>query len=181
MKKYWIIGLLSLLACKKEQPRTNTESVQRVDSAVAADAGLTAPADSSQIKDSVINNAPATKEVLRTGVMRDVTNKMITREADAEQLPFSIGEEFTEDGQKFILKIKNVAPGRISAKLTPADAGQNIRIEEIRLPDGTQDGLSGLEISRNVAKQGEVSLVIGSSNRESGTQKGQFSVYVEAN
>jgi hypothetical protein len=40
-----------------------------------------------KMKDSVINNAPKTKEVLKTGVMRTVKDGKITRTVDAEQFP----------------------------------------------------------------------------------------------
>jgi len=177
MKKSLIFIPLILFSCKKESAVTESltqDSVQIITQEVEK-----TTVDSAQIKDSIINNAPAIKEVLRTGVMRNIEGKTITREADAEQMPFTIGEEFTQDNEEFILKIKNVKAGKISAKISPAENSQNIRFNQIKLPDGSYDGPFGHEISHEIKKDGEVWLIIGKSNMASGETKGKFSVSVE--
>lgn len=177
MKKSLILIPLILFSCKKESAVTET---LHKDSAKISDKTVVEnPIDSAQIKDSIINNAPATKEVLRTGVMRNIDGKTITREADAEQMPFTIGEEFTQDNEEFILKIKNVKAGKISAKISPAENSQNIRFNQIKLPDSSYDGPFGREVSYDIKKDGEVWLIIGKSNMASGETKGKFSVSVE--
>lgn len=167
------------VSCNKQNESVR-ESTRSTDSVTMQEqTQVQTTADSAAIKDSIINNAPATKEVLRTGVMRDVTANTITREADAEQLPFSIGEEFTEQGQRFVLKIKNLKPGQITATVTPADESQNIRIEQIQLPDGSMDGPFSSKMTKKLPEGGEVSLIIG-SDMASETGKGRFTVHVEA-
>ncbi len=177
MKKLLILIALIVISCKKES--AVTENVQE-DSLTKIEVPVEPKLDSAAIKDSMINNSPKTKEVLRTGVMREVEGNKIIRIADAEQLPFNIGEEFTEDGQEFILKIKNFAKDNVSASVKPKNDQQNIRINQIKLPNGAFDGPFGREISNyEVPDKGEVWLLIGRSNMASGESKGSFSVSVE--
>lgn len=184
MKKLWLIIPLVLFACKKEPSVTETK---RVDSSVteALPTPLPQKIDSVEVltqekKDSIINNAPATKEVLRTGIMRNEEGNKISRTADAEQLPFSLGEEFTKDGQQFVLKLENVAAGELSASVKPKNNSQNIRINQIILPDGTLDGPFGRELSHyKIPSSGTVTLIIGRSNMASGESKGAFTVSIE--
>lgn len=180
MKKTLLILPLIAMSCsKKNEPVAETAS-QAVISTTQSTSPAKTVADSAVIKDSIINNAPATKEVLRTGVMREITEKTITREADAEQLPFSLGEEFTAEGQKLVLNIQNIQPGTFKAALNPADKKQNVRIEQIKLPDGSTDGPFGSELTQQISKAGTVSLRIGASNMASGPSTGRFTVQVEA-
>lgn len=177
MKKVLLIIPLVLFSCKKETAITETNSV---DSIKPTDNVAMQPTiDSASIKDSIVNNAPTTKEVLRTGVMRDVEGQRITRVADGEQLPFRIGEEFTEEGQEFVLKIENFNADKISVSLKPANASQNIRINQIKFPDGTMDGPFGKEITKAVNSKGDIEVVIGKSNMASGNTKGKFTVNIE--
>jgi len=127
----------------------------------------------------VINNAPKTKEVLKTGVMRDVKEGKITRTVDAEQLPVTLGEEFTEDGQECTLKITGFSKPNIKAKISTNQKDFNIRFNQIRLPNGDYDGPFGREITYDVKEKGEVWLIIGKSNMASGNTKGSFTVSIE--
>lgn len=177
MKKL-IILLPLIVACNKQE--TVNEVNQNQDStSLITESTEKASVDSAGIKDSIVNNAPATKEVLRTGVMRDMVGKQIIRNADASQLPFSIGEEFTEDGQEFVLKLDNFSGKHLKAVLKPSDPDMNIRFNQIKLPDGSYDGPFEKEISIDVKEQGEVWLIIGRSNMASGDGKGHFSVKIE--
>ena len=112
----------------------------------------------------------------RQGMMREVDGNKIIRTADAQQIPFSIGEEFTEEDQQFILKIKNFKGRNITGEITPEKPDMNIRFNQIKLPNGSFDGPFGKQISYAVKGGGELWLIIGKSNMASGDVKGNFSV-----
>ena len=179
MKKLLLLISILLLSCKKETAVTETleknDSLETVSQPVPEVAKNTAAE-----RDSIINNAPATKEVLREGVMRDVEGNRIIRFADAEALPFRLGEVFTDDNQELVLKIQNFAKEKITVLVKPQTEQQNIRINQIKLPNGTMDGPFGRELyNYEVPEKGEVWLFVGKSNMASGDSKGSFSVSVE--
>ncbi len=181
MKKYFLLIPLVLFSCKKESAVTESSEandsavvIENVDSAVVENA----KEDFLQIKDSIINNAPATKKVLRDGVMREETKKEIIRQADVSMLPFNVGEEFKEDNQQFILKISDYDKPNIVAEIS-ADKGMNIRFNQVKFADGTYDGPFGQTLSIPNKGKGEIWLIIGKSNMASGESKGRFSVKVE--
>lgn len=178
MKKILLLLPLMILSCKKETKASKT-AVQ--DSASTETALETEPkkTDSVKFKDSIVNNAPATKEVLRTGVMREVQNNKIIREADAEQLPFNLGEEFKEEGQQLVLKLKNVHSGTLKISLKPKNADMNIRISQVKNTDGSLVGPFGREAEVISNKNGEVWLTISRSAMASGNSVGSFSVSLE--
>jgi len=115
----------------------------------------------------------------RQGMLRKVEGNKIIRTSDAQQIPFNIGEEFTEDDQQFIVKIKNFRQKTISGEVTPENAEMNIRFNQIKLPDGTFDGPFGRQISYTAKNDGELWLIIGKSNMASGETKGKFSVSIK--
>lgn len=91
MKKSLLLIPLIIISCKKE---VNVSETLNRDSAVVTEMPDSATkTDSAQLRkqDSIINNAPATKEVLRKGVMRSEKEGQIIRTADATQLPFYPG------------------------------------------------------------------------------------------
>jgi hypothetical protein len=179
MKKSLLLIPLMMVSCKKDQAVSETS---KMDSAVVTEYSVPSEQkDSSalRMKDSVINNAPKTKEVLRTGVMREVKDGQIIRTVDAEHFPLTLGEEFTKDGQEFILKITNFSKPNIQAKISTKEKDFNIRFNQIKLPNGDYDGPFGREITYDVKGKGEVWLIIGKSNMASGNTKGSFSVSVE--
>jgi len=136
--------------------------------------------DSAAIRDSIIQNSAAGKKVMNEGIMRDDEGNQIIRVADAAQLPFSLGDEFTAENQTFILKIKNYKNPKISAAVKPKNKEMNIRINQIKLPNGDYDGPFGRELKDyEVPEKGEVWLIIGKSNMASGEAKGDFTVSVE--
>lgn len=180
MKKSVLLFLpLFIIACKKESPVT--ENVSNDSVSLIKTTGDSSKSDSAEIrqKDSVINNAPVTKEVLKTGVMREEKDRVIIRIADGEHLPFTIGEEFTEKHDKLILKIENYTKPEIKASINTKEKDFNIRFNQIQLPDGTMDGPFMREISHKVPKKGEVWLIIGKNNMADGKTTGDFSVTVE--
>ncbi|UFK98814.1 hypothetical protein [Kaistella faecalis] len=114
----------------------------------------------------------------RQGMMREVEGNKIIRTADAQQIPFSIGEEFTKEDQQFILKIKNFKGQNITGEITPEKPEMNIRFNQIKLPDGSFDGPFGRQINYAIKGGGELWLIIGQSNMASGDVKGNFSVEI---
>ena len=179
MKKTLLLIPLFIISCKKESSVSETING---DSMMVAER----PASQSQVdsaalkkKDSIVNNAPATKEVLRQGVMRSEKEGQIIRTADASQLPFTLGEEFTKDNQELVLKITNYDQPALKAKITTNEKDFNIRFNQIKLPNGEYDGPFGRDISYEIPTKGEVWLIIGKSNMASGNTKGGFSVSVE--
>lgn len=179
MKKTLLLIPLLIISCKKES--SVSETVKNDSMMVAEQPAPESQADSAALKkkDSIVNNAPATKEVLRQGVMRSEKEGQIIRTADASQLPFTLGEEFTKDNQELVLKITNYDHPTLKAKITTNEKDFNIRFNQIKLPNGEYDGPFGRDISYEIPTKGEVWLIIGKSNMASGETKGGFSVSVE--
>lgn len=183
MKKYILLSAFALLACKKEsavetvsEAKDSVLVVENQDSVVANINHN--QEDSLKIKDSIINNAPHTKKVLREGVMREETKKEIIRKADVSMLPFNVGEEFKEENQQFILKISDYDKPEIVAEIK-SDKGMNIRFNQVKFADGSVDGPFGRTLNIKNKGKGEIWLIIGKSNMASGEAKGHFSVKVE--
>lgn len=178
MKKILFLIPLILFSCKKEA--SISETVSNEDSVQTMDEISQNKIDSLAIKDSIINNSPAVKKVLKEGIMRKDGEKQIVREADASQLPFNIGDEFTSENQELILKIKNFENDEISVNLVPKDKSMNIRINQITLPNGNSDGPFGKNLlNYKIKNKGEIILKIGKSNMASGETKGNFTVSLE--
>ncbi|UOU98785.1 hypothetical protein MUU74_02275 [Chryseobacterium daecheongense] len=179
MKKTLLLIPLFIISCKKE---SSVSEIVNSDSMIVAEQPASQPqVDSAALKkkDSIVNNAPVTKEVLRQGVMRSEKEGQIIRTADASQLPFTLGEEFTKDNQELVLKITNYDQPTLKAKITTNEKDFNIRFNQIKLPNGEYDGPFGRDISYEIPTKGEVWLIIGKSNMASGNTKGGFSVSVE--
>ncbi|PIF43147.1 hypothetical protein CLU96_0051 [Chryseobacterium sp. 52] len=179
MRKSLLLIPLIIISCKKEPNVTETPNK---DSAVVTEMpDSAAKADSSVLrkKDSIINNSPVTKEVLRKGVMRNEKEGQIIRTADASQLPFTLGEEFTKDGQELVLKLTHYDKPSIKAKISTNEKDFNIRFNQIKLPNGDYDGPFSREITYETKGTGEVWLIIGKSNMASGNTKGSFNISVE--
>lgn len=179
MKKSLLLIPLIIISCKKDPAVTD---VPQKDSTIVTempDSVYKADSVALKKKDSIINNAPATKEVLRKGVMRNEKEGQIIRTADASQLPFTLGEEFKNDDQELILKLINVSQPNIKAKISTKEKDFNIRFNQIKLPNGSYDGPFGREITYEIPERGEVWLIIGKSNMASGNSKGHFTVSIE--
>ncbi|WP_312994815.1 hypothetical protein [Chryseobacterium flavum] len=179
MKKSLLLIPLIIISCKKD-PKIS-ETVGRDSTIVTEMPDSVTKTDSAALRkrDSIINNAPATKEVLRKGVMRNEKDGQIIRTADASQLPFTLGEQFTEDNQELVLKLINYNQPEIKAKISTKEKDFNIRFNQIKLPNGDYDGPFGREITYETSGKGEVWLIIGKSNMASGNTKGNFTVSVE--
>jgi hypothetical protein len=179
MKKSLLLIPLIIISCKKDPSVLETQNKDSM--TVSEQPASTERPDSAALrkKDSIINNAPKTKEVLKKGVMRNVKDGQIIRTVDAEQFPLTLGEEFTKDGQEFILKITDFDKPILKAKISTKEKDFNIRFNQIKLPNGDYDGPFGREITYDVKGKGEVWLMIGKSNMASGNTKGSFTVSVE--
>ena len=165
MKKLLLLAPIILWSCNK------SDSVKESTSIVDILQQRPVERDSAT---EVINEVP----MGRQGMMREVEGNKIIRTADAQQIPFNIGEEFTEEDQQFIVKIKNFKQKTISGEVTPENAEMNIRFNQIKLPDGSFDGPFGRQINYAVKGGGELWLIIGKSNMASGDVKGNFSVNI---
>lgn len=179
MKKSLLLIPLIIISCKKDPAVTD---ISQKDSTIVTempDSVYKADSVALRKKDSIINNAPATREVLRKGVMRNVKEGQIVRTADASQLPFTLGEEFKNDDQELILKLTNFEQSHIKAKISTKEKDFNIRFNQIKLPNGDYDGPFGREITYDIPEKGEVWLMIGKSNMASGNTKGHFTVSIE--
>lgn len=179
MKKSLLLIPLIIISCKKEPNITETPNKDSVVVTEMPDSAVKTDSAAIRKQDSIINNAPATKEVLRKGVMRSEKEGQIVRTADASQLPFTLGEEFTKDGQELVLKLTHYDKPTIKAKISTNQKDFNIRFNQIRLPNGDYDGPFGREITYEIKGNGEVWLIIGKSNMASGNTKGSFNVSVE--
>lgn len=174
-----VMGLLTAASCKKE--KTHTVENEKDSVIVSEQEAAENLPDSAVLltKDSMINNAPKTKKVLETGVMREEQDRVIIRVADGQRLPFTIGEKFTENHDKLILKISDFTQSEITATIKVKDTKQNIRFNQIKFPDGSFDGPFGKKLTHTVKENGEVWLIIGKNNMAEGTANGDFSVTVE--
>ncbi len=177
MKKLLFLIPLIILSCKKEAAINERASAE---DSVKSETEIKRKIDSAAIIDSIITNSPHGKKVLKEGVMRDDKGNEIVRETHASVLPFNIGDEFTKENQALILKIKDFENSKISASVNPKNKEMNIRINQIKLPNGEYDGPFGKEIKNySIHEKGEVWLIIGKSNMASGETKGSFTVSVE--
>lgn len=68
--------------------------------------GISQNANTTTTKTEIMENNSSQPSQGRRGAMRTVEGNKIIRTVDASQLPFTIGEEFTDENQQFILVIK---------------------------------------------------------------------------
>lgn len=165
MKPIVLITVLTavLFSCNKAPNRPIDENKQNPLST------LIPSQDSSKVKNE--NSA----ERIRT-----IEADTITVETDASEFPLKIDDRFTNENQFFVLKIKNVEAGKISVIVQPKNDKMNIRINQIKLPNGEFDGPFGRDMKEYpIPEKGEVWLRIGKSNMASGAAAGNFSLQVE--
>lgn len=173
MKKLIFLLPLLLMACKKDAPINN--NVENKDSVAVSN---TPPAEvSADEKDSIIAHSKAVEKVLDEGINRDVIEGEIVRTADASMLPFTIGDQFTNDGQKFTLKLKNVSKSNLNISVK-TKAPMNIRINQIKYPDGSFDGPYGQTLNLKTPQKGEYWIILGKNLMADGNAKGHFSIKV---
>ena len=171
MKILMLIPII-LFSCNKQESVTEIQSKSDTLSQQIS-------IENSSMKDSVDTRIETVQQNGRQGMMREVEGNKIIRIADASQIPFSIGEEFTEENQQFILKIRNFERENISGEISPEKAGMNIRFNQIKLPGGETEGPFGRALVFKTKEKGEIWLIIGKSNMASGETKGKFSVNIQ--
>lgn len=177
MKKVILLIPFLLMACKKEAPENinpeNRDSILAVDQTSAP-----LPKDSLAIQDSLIANSAVVEKVLDEGVNRSLDKDEIVRTADGSMLPFSIGDQFTSDNQKFVLKITNVKKPKLKISLD-TKTPMNIRINQIKKPDGTFDGPFGRTLNLVTKQAGEYWIIIGKNQMADGSRVGHFTIKVD--
>lgn len=114
----------------------------------------------------------------RKGAFRTVEGNKIIRTVDASQLPFTIGEEITNENQQFVLVIRNVNKSNLSVEVYTNDNGRNIRINQIVKPDNSTDGPFTNKMNYKTSKKGTYKIVIGKNLMAQGKLSGNFSVLV---
>ena len=177
MKKLWLFIPLIVISCSKDAKIGTADSN---DSISILGEPIIPEFDSLVYKDSLIQNAPITKKVNSEGVMREDKGEQIVRVVDASALPFTIGEKFDEGHRELVIKIQDFKGDKISALITPSDREMNVRLNELHLSNGKQDGPFGKElINYPVKNASDVVLIIGKDNMASGKDLGSFKVYVD--
>lgn len=172
-----LIGI-SVYSCTKEKESVTAREGDSL-TIVSDSSESTQNFDSGKLPDSVIDSSAKVQEVLKNGVMRSEEDGEIIRTVDASAIPFTIGDEFKDTKSHMILKIKNFELARVQASVNPEDSLMNIRINQIKFPDGTLDGPFGRSLDLNNKGNGELWLVIGKSNMSSGNPVGKFTISVE--
>ena len=174
MKKLLFILPFLIFSCKKD---AQIENQANLDSMMVK-APVENEVDSAAIKDSMIANSTAVEKVLDEGVNRELDENEIIRTADGSMLPFTIGDEFKNEDQKFILKLKNVDQNQVKISLD-SKKQMNIRVNQIRMPDGSFDGPFGKTVAFKSVQKGEYWIILGKSQMEGSSQKGHFVLKVE--
>ena len=141
--------------------------------------GISQNTNTTTTKTGIMENNSSQSSQGRKGAMRTVEGNKIIRTVDASQLPFTIGEEFTDENQQFILVIKNFNKPTLSAKINTVEKGRNLRINQIILPDGSADGPFSREMKYAKKQSGTYKIVFGKNLMVEGKLKGNISVTVE--
>lgn len=141
--------------------------------------GISQNANTTTTKTEIMENNSSQPSQGRRGAIRTVEGNKIIRTVDASQLPFTIGEEFTDENQQFILVIKNFNKPTLSAKINTVEKGRNLRINQIILPDGSADGPFSREMKYAKKQSGTYKIVFGKNLMVEGKLKGNISVTVE--
>ena len=174
MKKLLFILPFLIFSCKKD---AQIENQANLDSMMVK-APVENEVDSAAIKDSMIANSAAVEKVLDEGVNRKLNENEIIRTADGSMLPFKIGDEFKNEDQKFILKITNVDQDQLKISID-GKKQMNIRVNQIKNPDGSFDGPFAKSVDYKTSKKGEYWIILGKSQMEGSSQKGHFVLKVE--
>jgi hypothetical protein len=173
MKKLLFIIPMVLLSCKKEVSSTE---IKTIDSTVSKE-------KPENKEDSVITKEdakiPDTVVAVDNMITAEEKGRVLVKTIEGNRFPMVIQEEFTKDHDKLILKISNYSKPQLKAKIITKQNDFNIRINQIKLPDGSMDGPFGREITYDISEKGEVWLIIGKNNMADGKITGTFSVNIE--
>lgn len=133
-----------------------------------------------EMKTEVKNGIPSTEIVQpRRGAFRTIDGNRIIRTVDASQLPFTIGEEFTNENQEFVLVINNFKKPSVSAVISVNDKGRNLRINQIILPNNLTDGPFSNRMDYKTSRKGTYKIVVGKNLMKEGKLSGGFIISVK--
>jgi hypothetical protein len=174
MKKLLFIIPVLLFSCKKEVKSTEIKTYDSVSVKEKSEN----KADST-VKKEDAKSADTISEANNTITAEEKKGRVIMKTVEGNNFPIQIQEEFTKDYDKLILKISNYSKPQLKAKISTKQNDFNIRINQIKLPDGKMDGPFGREITYDIPEKGEVWLIIGKNNMADGAITGAFSVKIE--
>lgn len=169
----FILALITVSCTKKESLESNNQVISDSTPTILSN-------DSSPATNPHAGVVPvdSTKSSNYKG-FRTVEEGKIIKTINGDMMPLTLTDEFTEDNQQYILKIKNFTNQNISGTITPENPGMNIRFIQVRLPNGKYDGPFGREMIYKSRENGEIWLLIGKSNMASGESTGRFSVSIK--
>lgn len=163
---------LLLMSCSKEQHTVTTPAHDSVQGAAHAPDSVTEKADTPVILPSEPGNS-------ETKPFRYAAGDSIVQTINSAMIPLQLKEEFTNESQKYIIKIKNFDRQNISGEIQPEAPEMNIRFNQIRLPNGDLDGPFGRGMIFKIRETGDLWLIIGRSNMASGKTTGRFTVSIK--
>ena len=177
MKKLLFLTPFFFLNCNKKE--TVSKSTGDKDSTIIIKNSSSEKTTDSAKNGVVSINRTDKKTNTISKTFRVVEGDRISKTISAEMLPLTISEEFTNDRQKFILKIKNFKGHKIEGIITPENKNMNIRFNQIKRPNGDYDGPFGREISEKITGNGEIWLIVGKSLMVSANSKGKFTINIK--
>lgn len=166
MRFFTALALVFLFSCAKEQ-QTVTDT-QHTDSLQAMpEKDSLQPADSGVV-------LPPVPQYSVAKPFRYTDGDSIVQIINSDMIPLSLTDEFTREGQLYVIKIKNFDRQNISGEIHPAQEDMNLRFNQVRLPDGSFDGPFGRKLQYKVRGSGDLWLLLGRSNMASGKDTGSF-------
>ncbi len=176
MKIYVLAFFASVItACSKkelkEEHDTGTDS--------STFNGKSAAQQNVPVPDGVVSIQEIADSTVIPQTFRVIEGNKIIRTINGDMIPLTIEDEFINPNQQLTVKVKNFTASKISATVIPSIPEMNIRINQLRLPDGQWDGPFGREFSYEIEKPGEIWLVVGKSNMASGQPLGKFKLHLQ--
>ena len=172
MRKLLVILPLLLMYCTKKE--VVSENTLKNDSAIVTDGTIINKIDSAANGGVSIDEENALKESFKKDRVVEANN--IIKTIDANMIPITISDEFTNSDQQMVVKIKNFNRNNIVGKITPENPQMNIRFNQIKLANGDYDGPFSRDIKYDIKEKGDIWLIIGKSNMASSDAIGKFTV-----
>lgn len=174
MKKFLILIPLILTSCNKKELLTEDATV--IDTIQLFNQNSLKTAE-----DSSENGIVAIPQMIKDSsqAFRVIEGHKIIKTINGDMLPLSIYDEFTEEHQQLIIKIKNFKNPNIKATINSETSNMNIRFNQIKMASGEYDGPFGTTMSAKTNVEGEIWLIIGKSIMASGETTGKFSVWLQ--
>ena len=166
------LPLLLILSCTKKE--VTAENTMKNDSTIVSDATVINKMDSAANGNVSIDEDNALKESFKKD--RVVEANKIIHTIEAEMIPITISDEFTNSDQQMIVKIKNFTGNNIVGKINPVNPQMNIRFNQIKLANGDYDGPFERDLKYVIKEKGEIWLIISKSNMASGEGVGKFTL-----